>query len=80
MAGVTAECGSGAGSLCHTQYWFRRSSGPFPLGRADPFNLGGPCNGSVSDPVSDPALTIDTDDDGTNGRSVDPMSDPMFDE
>ena len=45
------------------------------MGRADPFSLGGPCSGSVSDPVSDPARTIDTDEEGTNGRSADPMSD-----
>ena len=51
-----------------------------PLGSADPLSLGGPCRGSVSDPVSDPALTIDTDDEGTKGLSVDPRSEPMADE
>ena len=45
-----------------------------PFGRADPLRRGGPCKGSVSDPVSDPALTMDTDEDGTKGLSVDPMS------
>ena len=78
--GGAEELLSGAGSLCHTQYWFRRNSGPLPLGRAEPFSLGGPLKGSVSDPVSEPALTMETEEDGTNGLSVDPMSDPIFEE